>query len=325
MPPSDEPTSSRSRSPADELVVPPRSRAVPTLELGVFALVCWLGSMAAYAEEPIRPLPAGSYFRGDDTCPGCPLPRFAVIAGIVQSVDDARALVMGTSSSDLPLGYPWVTCTEEVGLVGVARGIVVVTGLFARRAEAIAWLRHHRGRWPATARVVPLMSLARYHASLPGLEPSAYLVEIERGRDVPAYPADPPPASDDPEGVPEPTVRRVHPERAPVCLVHPGDLFLMSADERFDIVTQQWVPVRCGARIGWVRVTDTRLDTTVRTDPSGSSLLRQVVSIECGASTIREWPYDARGRIGEGVVVYRDAGPCENPCTGGTRCVHSPE
>lgn len=287
-------------------------RLVPTVTCTALA-VCVVLISGSRDADPVAPLPSGTYFRDwRGTCPDCARPRFAVIAGVAADIAGTRALVAHVAADDLPLGYPMVAHTSEVGLVDAGRGVVVVAGLFERRRDALAWVTRHEA-WPPSVRVVVLMPDARYQASLIAGDVEARVVEIDHTRAaVPAFAADPPPPRPaDPNRV-DP-MRVVHDDRVPLCVVHAGDRFIRTSAELYDLMDFRWVSVPCGDQVGFVRITDTLLHATSRVQHDGTRVLRQVVNVVCDGATMMEWRWGREGRIGAGVVVQRPGADCDDP------------
>lgn len=132
---------------------------------------CALGapeSFAAPSEAPLPHaseraelvLPAGLYFRSGHyekrACAACKEPKVVATAGVFANAKEAENALRALAEGSLPLGYPWVVHTDELGLADAThRGIAVVTGLFASYEDANAW-RTANTLTPATARLTAL-------------------------------------------------------------------------------------------------------------------------------------------------------------------------
>ena len=276
---------------------PSRSSLLPIL-LGLVVSVAGSSSLSSScwgAAPAISPLPAGDYFRPwYSTCPWCPRPNVAVVAGIFDS-DAEAAAVVARIPAGLPFGYPLVLHSAELGLADRTRaGVVVVVGLFGDVASARSWRDARGAAFPPTS-LQALMSEEAFSQSLaaklnPGTPPKS-VVRIAPGAPVPAFTERELVKLG--EGV---AWRRSHAKPShPVCLVPPGAIFTVGeADFQF---TYRWAPVRCGAELAYVAWEKTMHKSTVVPAANETFHLVQVTDIASEDEPVySEWLFDADGR-----------------------------
>lgn len=238
-------------------------------------------------------LPAGLYWVGYDTCDGCPRPN-AATAAIVENEAAARA-ALAQLPPGLPLGYPLVVHTDELGLADRSvRGIALVLGLHRSPAQGVQWLRILNEHVPE-ARVFLLGAGESWVGGV-----GRTIARIAAGAPVPAYEraavAELENQQSD-EIEPEVLAARLQ----PLCTVEPGEIFLAQVD---DLEWYRWAPVRCGDQPAYVTWRATLLGWATVIPTDDGYRLRQVTHVECDQPDIEEWPYDGetgRGRVAGGL------------------------
>jgi hypothetical protein len=268
--------------------------------LGALALAVSLASSTSVAAADDAPLPAGDYFRPFySTCPCCPRPMAAVLAGVYAVEPEAATAVARAAALRLPLGYPLVLHTAELGLAGaVPSGIAVVLGLFPDEASARSW-RDKLGPGFSAAMVVNLLDEQTFSKSLQGKvdpdTPAATVVRIASGSAVPAFSAgeiEKLRAKDHSSTLGSSKLKPSH----PVCTVPPGAFFVAHEKESRSFV-YRWAPVRCGNELAYVAWDKTMVKATVVPVGGGAYHLVQVVDMASEDEPVYgEWLFDQDGR-----------------------------
>ena len=258
-------------------------------------------------------LPAGLYFRGYSTCDGCPEPGAAALIGIYESLEEARAAMESVPEGALPLGYPMLAHTDEVGLVNKARGVAVIAGLFRSPEAASDWRSAQEGAL-ARASLEALLDwdglVARrdeIFADHPTDDlPERFIVRIDAPGPVEAYSLD--------------AIRTHYEEKdwdsepsglAPMCTVKTGDVFVGDMDPS-KLIHYRWAPITCGGESAVVRWSHTLIGSTVARKPDGTYTLTQVVGAECDAPFFQSWPTTRQGRRFGSEIAAAFKGGCRD-------------
>lgn len=268
--------------------------------------------VAAVAADPPAPssgrfsafLPAGVYWQGYRTCPGC-VQDVQMVAARAKSAEQARELAARVSNLGLPLGYPLIEHGAQIQIAeDLQEDILVIVGILATEAEARA-LVASLADTELELQVIP----APQDGAGQGV---GQLVTLMPGPGtVPAYRRDD--VNDKRSGsfelyfTGDPKAARAKLAAVePVCQIDRDQVFEVS---RKKIDWYRWVPVRCGQELAFVDWRETRTMATFFTDPNGKRRLRQVVLVECDVPTILEWPVNERGhKQGKGREVLRSKG-----------------
>lgn len=269
-----------------------------------------LARSAASAESPARPLPAGTHFRGYDTCGQCDAPTHAVVAGIVDTPVAAEAAIAALSRVPSDPGYPLVVHTDELGLVDTQRGVAIVLGLFADGDAASAWLVHagtsarvvalEGQAWaPSTdapTRVVRIaVPTAKAYDRRAVLQIEAELEEREWNTLVDRQQA----------------LRERVLALAPTCTLAQGSIQLWTPRGDDGLRWYQWAPVRCGDTDALVAWRDTWLDSSVVPTGDGEHIVVQVTGAECDTPLLAHWPWSRTGKgVGEPTKPLVARGEC---------------
>ena len=240
-----------------------------------------------------RPLPAGLYFRGYDTCGDCEMPTHVVLAEVLATPGAAEAAVAAipAAATSTP-GYPLVVHSDELGVVGGDHGIVIVLGLFGSAQAADAWAVAHAPR----SRVLALLD---NESDVEG----AKVVRIAAGVPVAAY------DRRAVERVDASLEERTWSTRAewtaalragvealePACMLAPGAIQLWEPDVNFTH-WYAWAPVQCGDVEAYVAWANTSLTTTVIPLADGSHEIVQVAGAECDTPILARWPWSPGGK-----------------------------
>ncbi len=290
-------------APAPPAVAPPPAAAPP--------------AAAKQAEPPpLRPeATAGLYWEPYVTCYDCDRPD-AVVAYVVSDAREARAIVAALDGK-LAFGLPYVVHTDDLGIT--PRGIAVVIGNFGDRAAATAAA--------ATAPVI-----ARHHAVVHGLtendelgtphDPPSHVTVVDRGAPVPAWSKrdvdrataamndSEDPAAHETLVAEHAWVARELAKRTPLCVVKPGDMFVVQESE---LRYYAFAPVRCGGRLAYIPWTKSLLGHAVivpdRERGTGYQLI-QVVGAECDSPVEGTWRYDEAGRHDDSDGALVAVGSC---------------
>jgi len=262
-------------------------RQVFALLIVAFSSLSYADSSVEKATAPKSPsLPAGVWFRGHEysTCEDCETPTAAWVAGPFSSLAAAQKAV--AAAPNLPLGYPLVVHTDELGLVDATEGVVVVYGLYAQASDATA---------TPNTRILPLLdrmpAFERRMAKHPeGIDDTTQrIIRIQAGAPVPAFSSAQIDARSELEMDTREVLGRGHYRQ--VCSVDGGAIFLAAHSALRHVY--QFAEVRCpDGTPAMVRWRDTLLSATIF--PDGN--LRQTTNAECDSPTFHEWKYSKRGR-----------------------------
>ncbi|MFO0679089.1 MAG: hypothetical protein U0169_21360 [Polyangiaceae bacterium] len=259
------------------------------------------------SERPELVLPAGLYFRSGHfemaACTGCKAPKVVATAGIFANAKEAENAVKTLAEGALPVGYPWVVHTDELGLADPSmRGIAVVTGLFASYEDANAW-RAANTVSVANARLTALADDDEYgERSRKGVDSDfqrSIVVQLDASEDVPAY------SEEDLARIEKTSA--FEPQDlaalAPKCRVSGKSVFTFPRERNrgSELVTRfhrAMVPVRCGRSVAFVPGSSTRFETVVGRGKDGRGFLRQVVDVVSDEPRVLEWRLDVAARPG---------------------------
>lgn len=241
-------------------------------------------------------MPAGTYFRGYDTCGGCNTPTHVLLAALVDTPAAAESVVAALPETSRRPGYPMVLHTDELGLADERSGIAIVVGLFDDAEAANAWAVHDGGR----ATVVPLLDDDKWWSVPHG---SARVVRVA----VPMAKAYDRRAVDRLETELQDrewrTLEEAHTglrERVlaldPVCTLAQGSIQLWTPNDAEPTPWYQWVPVRCGDVLAYVAWRDTWLDSSVVTTEGDVYEVVQVAGAECDSPVLRRWSFTSAGK-----------------------------
>ncbi|MCA9705367.1 MAG: hypothetical protein KDK70_05940 [Myxococcales bacterium] len=282
-------------------------------------------------------LPAGLYFRnGYVRCEGCPTPRWALTTGVLTEVEAARRSLLWAKERSEPDGFPLVLHTDELIPLDRSReGIVVVLGLYERETQA----RAAAERWASTP-VEPIEPIEpielmdpedALEIELGGGEAQwqarRFVVQLDAEEAVDAYP--PAEIREGEQWLSEQVWRSYEEyrerraamlESLPVRCQIPPDRVFVSTAGRYDddgiYAPYDWQPAACeDGRPAYVRQTDTRRHSIVRPGPGPgpTSVIEQVILVECDSPTIERWPW-AHGRRERGTpVLLASRGSCGAP------------
>ncbi len=279
-------------------------------------------------------LPAGLYFRNGylrwiHLEEGWPNATHAVVVGPFPDAREAQKTIEALAFPPLPPGYPMALHSDELGLLDETKvGVVVVLGFFAEKAAADAWRTGHP---IPDARVEALADLETAFDREMALEgdfgedmsgPLRLVFQIVPGDPVPAYPRGAVDAAEDAHfnwatedsRGPDPLVQA---PTEPLCIVQPGDLFLVRYREAI-YTYYRWAPVHCGEEPAYVPWIMTTKNSVVVPQEDGTYRMIQVGEVQCDVACFCEWTLDDSGaRILEGDL--RDYCACPPSC-GGEGC-----
>lgn len=251
---------------------------------------------AARTPTPVAPLPAGTYFRGYDTCGGCTTPTHVVLAAIVQTPQAAHDVIAALPTKSLSPGYPLVVHTDEIGLVDPQRGIAIVVGLFGDAEAADAWAAELGVR----TTVLPLLAADQWSPRASGntrvvrvAVPTANAYERRAVERIEAE------LQDRQWNTLEEADRALR-ERVlalvPACTLALGSLQLWTSNDDHRIPWYQWAPVHCADREAYVAWRDTWLDSSIVQASPGVHEVVQVTGAECDSPILRGWSWTAQGK-----------------------------
>jgi len=265
---------------------------------------------------PIRPeATAGLYWEPYVTCYDCDRPD-SVVAYVVSDVREARAIVDALHDK-LAFGLPYVVHTDDLRIS--PRGIAVVIGNYGDRDAA-----------KLAAAAAPV--IGRRHAAVHGLtdndelgsphDPPSHVTVVDRGAPVPAWSKrdvdrataamndSEDPAAHETLEAQHAWVARELATRPPLCVVEPGDMFVVKESE---LRYYELAPVRCGGQLAYVPWTKTLLGHAVilpdRERGTGYRLI-QVVGAECDSPVEGTWRYDDAGRHDDSDGALLAVGSC---------------
>ncbi len=265
-------------------------------------------------------LPAGLYFRSGHhekrACAGCKEPNVVATAGIFANAKEAENAVKSLAEGALPVGYPWVVHTDELGLADPSmRGIAVVTGLFASYEDANAW-RTANALGTATARLTALADESEYgERTRKGWDADfqrTIVVQLDSSDDVPAY------AEEDLARIEKTSNFSAEDVAAltPKCRASGKAVFTFTRDrDRGSSVVYRFHramhPVRCGRTVAYVLAAATRFETVAGRAKDGRGFIRQVSGVVSDTPEIVEWRLDGAakpGIRGKARVFYKSQG-----------------
>ncbi len=278
------------------------------------AVVAVLGPSQALADPP-QPLPAGIYFRHHAyaSCTDCQTPGWALVYRVTADSAEVYRALGALEAVALPLGYPLLAHTDELGLAAeTSPGIAVVLGLFPDDVSAALW-QASLGEWAAGARVMPLLSADDAFARLLSAATSddhrpRRVVRISAGAPVPAY---------DAQAV-ERAIAALDRGRdagaaeivagLPVLCLIPGGSFFVAPTHPPGGHVYLFAPVDCDGAPAVALWEHTLLDGAIVSSDDGHEL-HQIVGAECDSPARACWRYSANGR-GELLSDERGAGGC---------------
>lgn len=264
-------------------------------------------------ENPPRPLPAGLYFRDGHyehrACPGCEEPRWAVITGVYDAIEDANSAIspVYTRAPMLPAGYPWATHTQDLAIDDPSKqGVVVVTGLFAKESDAKQWSSAHGGDWSVVRLATHEVALERLYERLGDInhvEEDEHVFQLEhdaRRQPVKAYaPADLEKLSKELDSkswnsFEEYKAMREEMTNAlePACELPSGKLFLTRGYDDFNRFQRAFLPTSCDdGQLAYVPLQHTRHQAVIAPTKDGNHRIVQVIIVECDVAFFQEWRY----------------------------------
>ena len=251
---------------------------------------------AARADVHATPLPAGTYFRGYDTCGECDRPRHAVVADIVDTPAAAQALIAALPDAPRAPGYPLVVHTDELGPADSQRGIAIVLGLFATAEAANAWAAHEGGG----ARVLPLLDDEAWWPSEKGpirvVRIAVTSANAYDRREVERIEAELQDRQWETLAEAQLALRARVLALAPACPLARGSIQLWTRDDGDRIPWYEWAPVRCGDTEAYVAWRDTWLDSSVVPSGDGGHIVVQVTGAECDTPILGHWAWNTAGK-----------------------------
>lgn len=262
-----------------------------------------------------RPLPAGLYFRDGHyehrACPNCKEPTWAVITGVYGAIDDANQAISAAYEHrpSLPAGYPWATHTQDLAIEDASQqGVVIVTGLFTKEADAKQWALTHDKGWKVTrlaTREVALERLYDRQGDSAHVEEDEHVFQLEyddRRQPVAAYaPADLTKLFKTLDGQSwssfeeyKATRQELTEALEPTCQVPAGKLFLTRGYDDFNRFQRAFLPVSCDdGALAYVPLYSTRHQAVMAPAENGQHRLVQVIIVECDVAYFQEWRYSS--------------------------------